>query len=38
MLALVVRGAIVDRMSEQVLVDPVPSLQRIKAPTLSDVG
>lgn len=34
MLAPGVRGAIVDRMSQQVLVDPVPLLQRIEVPTL----
>ena len=34
MLAPGVRGAIVDRMSQQVLVDPVPLLRRIEAPTL----
>ena len=34
MLAPGVRGAIVDRMSQQVLVDPAPLLARIGAPTL----
>jgi len=34
MLAPGVRGAIVDRMSQQVLVDPAPLLKRIEAPTL----
>jgi pimeloyl-ACP methyl ester carboxylesterase len=34
MLAPGVRGAIVDRMSQQVLVDPAPLLRRIEAPTL----
>ncbi len=34
LLAPGVRGAIVDRMGQQVRVDPVPLLQRIKAPTL----
>jgi pimeloyl-ACP methyl ester carboxylesterase len=34
MLAPGVRGAIVDRMSQQVLVDPAPLLARIEAPTL----
>jgi pimeloyl-ACP methyl ester carboxylesterase len=34
MLAPGVRGAIVDRMSQQVLVDPVPLLRQIEAPTL----
>jgi pimeloyl-ACP methyl ester carboxylesterase len=34
MLAPGVRGAIVDRMSQQVLVNPVPLLRRIEAPTL----
>ena len=34
MLAPGVRGAIVDRMSQQILVDPAPLLERIEAPTL----
>jgi pimeloyl-ACP methyl ester carboxylesterase len=34
MLAPGVRGAIVDRMSQQVLADPAPLLARIEAPTL----
>jgi len=34
MLAPGVRGAIVQRMGQQVLVDPVPLLKRIEAPTL----
>jgi pimeloyl-ACP methyl ester carboxylesterase len=34
MLAPGVRGAIVDRMSQQVLIDPAPLLRRIEAPTL----
>jgi pimeloyl-ACP methyl ester carboxylesterase len=34
MLAPGVRGAIVDRMRQQVLVDPVPLLKRIEVPTL----
>jgi len=34
MLAPGVRGAIAQRMGQQVLVDPVPLLKRIEAPTL----